>query len=286
MKTIWWLASYPKSGNTWFRAFLTSLMKRDLEGSLLDHLGGGPIASAREVFEFETGVESDELRTDEVQRIRPDVYRSFATRSTDPLYLKAHDARIDPVRDLCLIPSDATAGAVYIIRNPLDVAVSSAHFNGCDTSKATKNLLSKTFTIARNEVRAASQLDQVLGTWSHHVRSWTEHQDFPVLVLRYEDMLEDPTTHFSRAAAFLQIEMHAEDITRAINETRFDLLQKAEAEHGFSERSMHSKQFFRKGKAGSWREELSTECADKLVEAHGEVMRRHGYVDEYGRVVY
>lgn len=72
---------------------------------------------------------------------------------------------------------------VSLIRNPLDVAVFSAHFSGCDTSKATKNLLSKTFTIARNEVRAALQLDHVPGTCSHHVRSWTEHRDFPVLVL-------------------------------------------------------------------------------------------------------
>lgn len=287
MKRIWWLASYPKSGNTWFRAFLTALLARDPEGSLLDTLEGGPIASSSEVFDLETGIDSCELTFAEIQAIRPDVFRSYARRATEPLYLKIHDARIDPETGVDLAPAEVTRGAIYLLRNPLDVAVSWAHHCCASIEKGAAGLLKARYSIASKDGRGSDgQVRQTLGCWSGHARSWIDQDSFPTLALRYEDMLADPARAFGRAAAFLELDKGPEEIARAIKETAFDTLQRLESERGFAERPSLSKQFFRKGRAGSWREELPEEWSRKLIDAHGETMRRFGYLDEKGAPTY
>jgi hypothetical protein len=66
----------------------------------------------------------------------------------------------------------------------------------------------------------------------------------------------------------------------------FDVLQRLEEEEGFREKSPSSSPFFRKGRIGSWREELSDKQAQQIVHDHQEVMRRFGYLDEDGKIVY
>lgn len=287
MKPISWIASYPKSGNTWFRAFLTALIGRELEGPILDELEGGPIASSMEMFELEAGVDCSELTVSEIQFIRPDVFRSYAKRTPEHLYLKIHDARIDKLTNSDIIPPDATQGAIYLIRNPLDIAVSWANHSGVTIEKSARSLIDKKHTLVPLKDRAyGNQVPQFIGCWSNHVSSWTNHDRFATLVLRYEDLLADPAFHFGRATKFLKIEKTSEDIEKAVEATRFDKLQKQEAEHGFSERPRRSKQFFRNGKAGSWHEELPSEWADRIIEAHSETMRKFGYIDERGKPVY
>ena len=284
MKRISWIASYPKSGNTWFRAFLTALLGSNLEGPILEELEGGPIASSKEMFDLEAGVDSCELTVSEIQRIRPDVFRSYASRSSERLYLKIHDARVDRENGIDIIPPDATQGAIYLIRNPLDIAASWANHSGTSLEKSTDCLINETHILAKASSRKfANQVQQFLGSWSDHVRSWTDCQDFPVLAIRYENLLAAPLEHFSRAQKFLEIDKTSEQVEQAIASTRFETLQSYEAQHGFKERPKGSKQFFRKGKSGSWREELPAECAKRIIDAHGETMRRFGYLDASGK---
>lgn len=286
MKAISWIASYPKSGNTWFRAFLTALIGKNIEGTILEKLEGGPIASSKEIFELEAGVGSGDLTHREIQSIRPDVFRSYAKQTSQRLYLKIHDSRIDPEFDLQLIPADVTQNAVYLVRNPLDIAGSWANHTGIDIEKATRSLLDDSHKLANDKSpKYKDQLQQFLGNWSFHVQSWTEQTEFPTLTIKYEDLLEAPDCHFKRASQFLELENSETEIERAIDASRFKKLQKWENQHGFKEKPHKSKQFFRKGTSGSWREELPPSCVERIVDKHQATMQRFGYVDKQGNPV-
>ncbi len=286
MKTIWWLASYPKSGNTWVRLFLASYRKEDAESLHINHLGGH-IAASREMFEEFAGVDSSVLTPEEIERYRPRVYRALAARQTRPVFLKVHDAwRRGPCGEP-LFPAEATAGGIYVVRNPLDVAVSYAHHAGCSLEEMVARLGDDAYAASRSQDRPGSQLTQRLLSWSGHVRSWVDDSGLPLLVTRYEDLLADPAAAFTAIVRFAGLPVDPERLRRALDDTRFDRLQAQETEEGFAERGPGStRPFFGKGRAGSWREELSPELARRVVDAHRDTMRRFGYLDGKDEPVY
>jgi aryl sulfotransferase len=272
---ILWIASYPKSGNTWFRAFVENL-RRD---------GGQPVdindlqivnANRRRMFDDATGVESSELTPEEIARLCPRVYRYIAEQSAETVFLKIHNACTVLPDGTPFIPPEATAGAIYIIRNPLDVAISLAHHVG-------KPLDSKIATMASSDGGDPSDIaiehfGQDFLSWSGHVLSWIDQQAFPVHVVRYEDMQERPIETFTAAARFCGLPCDPDRVRRAIHHSSFEALQRQERETGFRERPVTTSSFFRQGKAGGWRDVLSPSQVAQIVEEHGPVMRRFGYL--------
>jgi hypothetical protein len=117
-----------------------------------------------------------------------------------------------------------------------------------------------------------------------HVNSWANITDFPVMVVRYEDMLNDSLNCFSSIAAFVGINTDSSKIKACIEQTSFKKLQEKERSSGFKEKLPKTKQFFRSGKAGNWKTELTREQALSIVTNHKDVMMRYGYdtdIDKY-----
>jgi aryl sulfotransferase len=284
MKGIVWLASYPKSGNTWFRVFLTNLLRDGDEPAHINELESTPIASARGIFDNNIGFEASDLTADEVDRLRPELYIHLAEKAEGTLFMKIHDAYTDAADNRPLIPAEATAGAIYIIRNPLDVAVSSAHHNGSDYDTAIARMASDAFLAAKPD-RLHDQLRQKLLSWSGHALSWIDLAPFPVCLLRYEDMKTRPLETFTGAVRFAGLPHTVAQIQKALEFSSFKVVRQQEEADGFQEKSSASKRFFRKGKIGSWREELTEEQAQRIVCDHWEVMRRFGYLDVNGKIV-
>jgi hypothetical protein len=77
-----------------------------------------------------------------------------------------------------------------------------------------------------------------------------------------------------------------EQIQKALDFSSFDTLAHQEIVNGFKEKSASCNRFFRKGQIGSWRDELTETQAQQIVHDHREVMRRFGYLDESGKIVY
>jgi aryl sulfotransferase len=272
---ILWIASYPKSGNTWFRAFIENLRRGDGEPVDINDFQIVP-ANRRRMFDNATGVESTELTTEEIARLRPRVYRYIAENSAETIFLKIHDACTVLPGGGPLIPPDATAGAVYIVRNPLDVAISLSHHVG-------KPLDLKIASMASDEGGVLSEvpdehLDHKFLSWSRHVLSWVDQRAFPVHVVRYEDMQERPLETFTAAARFCGLPCDSGSVRRALDHSSFETLQKQERESGFRERPATANSFFRQGKVGGWREVLSPPQVAMIVEAQETVMRRFGYL--------
>lgn len=279
MNGIYWLASYPKSGNTWMRIFLANYLDGGHQPISINELSTS-LAADRSIFDEETGLESSLLSSDESMRLRPFLYERLSVGSEENRYLKIHDACIEAFCGMPVTSIKGTAGALYIIRNPLDVAVSWADFNRKTIDQAISDLGNKDFTLCGKSKRAVKQLLQPLHSWSGHVESWADNPWSPVEIIRYEDMKSDPASTFFRVVDFLNLPFDESRLQKAIAHSEFGKLKKQEQQMSFRESSPFAPVFFRNGDAGGWRKTLTTEQVGRVVEEHKTVMQRFGYLND------
>jgi hypothetical protein len=284
--SIYWLASYPKSGNTWFRAFLKNLLISNEEPISINELSieqSDGIGSSRPWADEVLGFDTENLYQWEIDELRPHVYNWTARQATEYSYHKIHDACWQLNSGEWLISKTATAGALYFVRNPLDVAISYANHFQSSIDKAIQCMGESEHCIARNKHRKLSnQLEQRLLTWSDHVASWVDNPDIDTCVIRYEDMKHRPQTTFTQAAAYLQLPTDPDRIAKAIRFSDFSILQAQEKQDKFKERPPNTASFFRKGIAGDWQQTLTNTQIDQIVRDHSVIMQRFGYLDAAG----
>jgi hypothetical protein len=270
-----WLVSYPKSGNTWMRMMLQSLRNGgapvDINESIDSHILN------REEFEEHFCVESSDLTQAEIDAFRPELHRAIARASRDPLILrKVHDRCWLTASGERVFPPEVSRGAVYIVRDPRDVAVSFAAFYGLDLEAAVDSLGDSTKTLAKSSSRLVLQLPQPAGSWSEHVVSWLDDAAMPLLLIRYEDMLADSVRELEKVARFLGIP--AEACAQAAAASGFSTLREQEDKRGFRERVPVAARFFRQGRSGEGKEKLPIHLLEKIETVHGAVMKRLGYL--------
>ncbi len=278
---ITWLASYPKSGNTWLRIFLTNYLNNQAGPASINALQGGPIASSRIWFDEWVGVEASLLDDALIERLRPEVYRCLVRATPGMIYMKVHDAWRLSDQSEPLFPAEVTSGVIYILRNPLDLAASLANHSGKTLTEVVANLGDPEYALARSLGGLDDQLRQGLGSWSGHVQSWVDDSGLRVLTLRYEDMLAAPEDAFGEVIRFCGLELEQARLLRAIAFSSFNEVKRQEQVQGFRERPVKaSGSFFRRGQAGGWRTELAPELAAKIIHDHGKMMRRFGYLEK------
>jgi hypothetical protein len=274
MGGIVWLASYPKSGNTWVRAFLHNFMRdpdRSYDINRLADLtaGDSQIHWYQEILN-KPGADYTE---EEVQRMRPQVHRRLTRISPDTIVVKTHNALMEDDGHP-LVTMEVTAGAIYIVRNPLDVAVSYSHHLGLSIDRIIERMNTAGATIPGND----QNVYELQGSWSENVETWTDPPNPRIHVVRYEDMLEAPGRAFAAIVNYLGIAAPRQRIEKAVKLSSFRVLQEQERRQGFRERPPHAKSFFREGKAGQWHKALSQEQVAALVAVHRTQMARFGYV--------
>lgn len=273
-----WLASYPKSGNTWMRLLLANYFSETDQPHDINQPGvTNGIASLRWRFDEMLGLASSDLTDDEIDGLLPRMFEIMVARNPVPQWIKVHDAQRRLAGGQWLFPPHVSGTVIYLIRNPLDVAVSRAFHDGPgDMAKAVTMLCDPMASVSG---AGKPQLRQFMGDWSRHVESWTLQQDIPVKVIRYEDMLQDAGRELAEVIAFARPDEQIDQarIDRAVAHTRFEALQAAEAEQGFRETTARQQRFFRSGKSGDWVDHLSPEQVDTIWQCHREVMQRYGY---------
>lgn len=274
-KTIW-LASYPKSGNTWFRVFLTNYLNNSDKPALINDLERTPIASARGCFDISYSIDSADLYPDEIDAMRPNIYNKWK-QDSEMQFHKVHDA-YTYIEDKPLLGNPCDQAAVYFIRNPLDVAISFAHHSGHeDIDKTIKHMSQINFTFCGTTKTMPNQLRQKLLSWSEHVKSW-EKGPIDKLFLRYEDMVANPIKEFTKAIKFFGYPDDPERIAKAVEFSSFRNLKKQEADIGFSEKAPNAKSFFRNGKSSDFLNKLSQKQINQITKDHNEVMKKYEYI--------
>jgi len=273
---IWWIASYPKSGNTWLRMFLAAYKNGgqvDINGITpwsYDDMGG-------QLYETLSPCPTENLGPAEFAALRLS-YLTHINRGgdskSDPketrVFIKTHNCRADYF-EMPLIPQFLTEGAFYLVRDPRDVAVSYAHYSGKSIDD-TIDVMEHSGATAVMDYR-----HHVLSSWSNHVRSWRDANIRNLHVIRYEDMLQQPGETFRLVVEALGLPVDEDILWAAIEATSFGALQQQEANNGFRERAKSSAVFFRQGQARGWRAVLTSEQVRRIERAHNDMMESFDY---------
>ena len=290
----WYLASYPKSGNTWCRVFITELRRlagldsteataaaerQEQELRLNRDLATGSIVSSRHWLDDQLGIESSDLSWAELDKVRGRAGNQQALYAESLRYHKVHDAFISPDSAGCpVVPVNGCRGAVVVIRHPADVAVSLSHFFSWPLERCVDFLLDEQAGLCSSSKHGGPQVRQFTGTWANHVHSWVDQQQIPVLLLRYEDLLNEAQAQFSRLACFLDLPAEPELIAEAVVKSNFETLRaKEEREGGFHERPNGCERFFRTGRSGEGRLTLTSDQFARLTGAFAVSLKHFGY---------
>lgn len=278
MSHILWMASYPKSGNTWLRAFLANFLANPPEPvhiNDLDTFAEGDMNAWP--YERVLGGPIEDRSVEDIYAVRARAHRLLANTRPGVVFVKTHN-RLATFDGMPTITPDVTFGAIYVVRNPLDVMVSYARHYGISIDDAIAGSGADVHFLPKRP----GKIDQDLGTWSQHVRGWTLAPGMYRYVMRYEDMLRDPVKVFGGIAAFLKTPKNPARVRKAVKFSSFRVLADQERRDGFVEQSSKSDRFFTAGKAGAWRKTLTGEQVAKVVDLHRDVMRDWGYVDDAG----
>ena len=230
---IVWVASHPRSGNTFFRLLLHTLYGQETysiyDDRELEQMGMASILGHRR----RPGLPS--MRREE--RI---------------YFVKTHK-----------LPSDDSP-TIYLVRDGRDASVSLAHFlMNYEPVGFNVRLASKLLRYNRFEVTLEGVVRK--GIWQSHVLAWTsDHRSVPMFVLHYEDLIADPVRWSQAALAAVGISLEPSGAAPLT----FDAL--------------HARwpQFFRKGRVGSWREEMPDDIHEMFWRRSRAAMLRLGYVDD------
>ncbi len=276
MGNILWIASYPKSGNTWVRTFLQNYLankNKPVDINTLHQESIDEVKSFRYQPFINEGQSTVELSLEEVCALRPMVQAQIAAAAPATVFVKTHNFQGE-YKGYPLHNWQVSSGAIYVVRNPLDVAVSLKHYFDYSYDEAIAYMAAN-MAGTPNE---PENVPQVVSSWSNHVKSWTQEGGRNMLTLRYEDMLTNPQKAFRKVESLLGLKKDVKRLAKAIRFSSFKQLESQESNAGFMEKHENAGRFFRKGKVGQWRDELSEKQIKRLIVDHEEQMRRFKYI--------
>ncbi|MGC6329674.1 sulfotransferase domain-containing protein [Rhizorhabdus sp. FW153] len=271
---VHWLASYPKSGNTWVRIALACLVNGGRLPDLSRAAGLCPNSAALGWMEDMLDLPLGHMTPTEQSLMRTEACRLYAETTPGPAFLKVHDAY-----SASLFAPVSCAGTVLIVRDPRDVAPSWADHMGVELDDAIKAMGGAHFAMGLAGMHQSSHSLQRLESWSANVQSWLDAPGAKLL-LRYEDMLAEPAASLTALARFTGLPVNAALVEDAVTATSFQSLRAAEAQQGFRERVRDQKKFFRQGRSGAWKQSLSPMQIDRLWSDHHKMMARLGYGED------
>ncbi len=262
---ITWIASYPKSGNTWVRSFLSNYLsdEDDFNFKQLKNIKKFP----REDLFNELNVNQSDAGNIAFNWIPMQNIVNLKNKLT---YLKTHNAMMT-INNHKFTDSDNTNGFIYLVRDPRDVLVSyTSHMSVS---------LEMTLDIMTSRLGHGTEDKVIMSTWANHYNSW-KNSNFPKIIIRYEDLVENTEDSFNKIISFLNkinnVPINKEKIKKSILNSSFDNLKKLEQKEGFDEAQKNA--FFRKGKVGQWKEVLDEKTTKKIEDSFNKEMKELKYI--------
>ena len=279
-----WLASFPKSGNTWVRTFLFVLKNpRGKLKNINEISGGDEISSSKRMLSDQLGIDCSLLPTRTLLSLRSKAFLKFSEVLQTEAFIKTHEQ--PEFRGKQIIPKECTKHVLYIVRNPLDVAVSLAHHSGFSIERAVDFVNSSTYALNPPSSESwQNQTPQLVGSWSDHYFSWINAFASNITIIKYEDLLKDSFNTFKKIAILSAESVDEDQIRKAIKATSFNTLQSLESSHSFHEKPPGVKMFFREGKVGGYRKHLSKDQISRIIDKHGKALQELGYLDAYNNL--
>ena len=269
---IIWLASYPKSGNTWLRSFLVNYINKRTSNFDLDLLTQISRFPRKELYDQ---LKIDTNKFSEIVKNWINM-QEFLNLKQEFTYLKTHNVMCT-INNYPFTNTENTIGFIYLVRDPRDVILSySRHLN--KTIEKTCELMIDKF--AHEKLDNKGNKETILSSWSENYKSWRDYNSVKKIIIKYEDLILNPYENFFKIINYLNkingLHIDEEMIKKSIKNVKFEKLQDLEKEFGFKESSYGN--FFRKGKIGNWENELDKKIVFKIEQAFKEEMKELGYL--------
>jgi len=269
-----WLASYPKSGNTWLRALLFAYKN---DGSIdINKMSSTGVADTHvQYMQIVSPLDMKNLGILGQHMLRPSMLlHQLVMWPIRPMFVKTHMANVIPPNLGPFIPPLVTERAVYLVRDPRDVFQSMIKYLGVTSDEMIENFKNDQFCLGIN--RDNTLISQICG-WSTHVKSWTTERIFPILTIRYEDMLLDSAEVLASVIKFCGEEPNEILVKKSAEACNIERLREQEDSHGFIEGTADTiDKFF--GSGGSyWKNELDSKYVVQIERDHREMMIQMNY---------
>ena len=275
MKKAMWLASYPKSGNTWVRLFMSAYVwDRPVESINDAHPMVAHSCDYPPAYHMVSSVPLAKMSGNEIMLLRPAAIYNILriSTSTHPM-IKTHCANVLSM-GVATHPPLLTRGAILLVRDPRDVCVSYAAYQGKLQEDMMKEMLDDNLIIG-GDIREGVKTP--VSSWSKFNDTWSKTVAGESLVVRYEDLLSDPEREFSRIVEHVGFPIEKDRMHRAIYATEFKALEKLEEKQTFTGKMEATEKFFRRGKSNAWKSELDPKIAKKIQHKFAKEMEHFGY---------
>ena len=276
---IIWLASYPKSGNTWVRIFLNSLLYTSSNESNINNLSIGQFPNKKHFKHITKNM--DDINEFSKHCINA---QSIINLSNDTIFLKTHHAYWRN-GDYKFTDTQTTLGVIYIVRDPRNVITSlKNHYNFESYDDALKFLLNDKNIIGVKNSRSEVDLPHIISSWKNHFNSWKK-MNKNYLLIKYENLINFPELEFEKITNYLESLINRKfektKILDAIKKCSFDNLKKIEEENGFIEAPVSNDRpisFFNMGPKNNWRRLIDNKISKKIEEEFKQEMLELDYL--------
>ena len=284
MKKICWIASYPKSGNTYLRLLLASYFYTP-DGVTKDFQEVKNIISMNRYNIYNKIKNFPKIKelVDDPQKITlfwEDAQKFLLEEIKNNLFVKTHNCMAE-IMYKKFTSEKYTKCFIYIVRDPRSVAVSYKHHFQVTYDKSVKQLINK--NLIDFEFNSKKYVPDLISSWSMHYNSWKNFLNKGNgIIIKYEDLTQNPYILFKKVLNFLSnhmdITINEEKIKKSIKSNHFSNLQKIEKQKGFFEKPEITKKFFRKGLIDEWKSCLTLQQQDTIQMNFKKEMIELGYL--------
>ena len=277
---IIWIASYPKSGNTWLRSIITSLLYTTdgiFDFKLIKKIKQFP---TRNQFQEFTKNFNDINEISKFWLLAQDKINL----TEEIKFFKTHNLNC-AVNKNSFTNKSHTLGTIYVVRDPRNLVNSiKNHYNKGNDEEAKNFLISKKI-LSRVPKDNEADIATLLGSWSDHYNFWTKRNS-NLLLIKYEDLILDTKKELERIIIYLKkfmtVEINPEKIKNILSTTSFDHLKNLENKGLFNENVYDSKKnkirFFNKGPSNDWTKVLDKKIQDDIEKIFYKEMKELGYI--------
>lgn len=279
---IIWLASYPKSGNTWLRSIVSSLLYSEsgnFDFELLKNIRQFPEK------QFFKDIIDDFSNFNEIKRNWIAAQEKI-NLSQNLRIFKTHQGKYT-LGEHNFTNDNNTLAVIYIVRDPRNLVKSISHHFNFTLDKACEFLLSpEIIGNGKSWKEKKDGMYTLLGRWNDNYRSWTTNKD-NLLLIKYEDLVKDVYTQVNRIIDFLRrytkFDTNTDKKKNIIKTTSFKNLQDMEKKGKFIEnafsKDMKKINFFHLGPKNIWKDSLNKNILKKIENGFSKEMQELGYLN-------
>jgi hypothetical protein len=279
---IIWLASYPKSGNTWIRSMIAALMHTDdgvFHFDLLDQIKQFP---SKNYFRSFT---NDFANIHEIKK-HWESAQDLINLDEKVKFFKTHhiNCKID---QYSFTNKKNTLATIYIIRDPRNLVSSISNHYSKSLEDSKEFLLTPKFITGFKKYGDLEEnsLKTFLGTWSEHYKFW-KNNNTNFLLIKYEDLINNTNFELNKIILFIKkfipIQTNEVKNKNVIRTTSFNYLKNLEEKGNFNENAYESidkkKKFFNLGPKNNWENTLDKKIKDEIESKLSVEMKELGYL--------